>query len=69
MVEYLIKLKKDSGRIDLNAVSTLSFSFKIENYKNLISVDLIEILFDSLTKVKETNIMQNLIIFIKKQMI
>ena len=61
LVECLIKFKKDSGRIDLNAVSTLSFSFKIENYKNLISVDLIEILFDSLTKVKETNIMQNLI--------
>ena len=49
------------GKNDLCAVSTLSYSFTIEGYQNLISLDLIEILFDSLNKVKEVNVIQNLI--------
>ena len=53
LVEYLLKSKQDNNRIDFCVVSILSFSFKIENYKTLLSLDLIEILFDSLTKVKE----------------
>ena len=59
--EYLLKYKSDNGKNDLCAVSTLSYSFTIEGYKNLISLELIEILFDSLNKVKEVNVIQNLI--------
>jgi len=59
--EYLLKYKIDNGKNDLCAVSTLSYSFTIEGYKNLISLELIEILFDSLNKVKEVNVIQNLI--------
>ena len=42
-------------------MSTLSFSFQIEKYQDLINLELIEILFDSLTQVKETNVIENLI--------
>ena len=59
--EYLLKYKTDNGKNDLCAVSTLSYSFTIEGYKNLISLELIEILFDSLNKVKEVNVIQNLV--------
>lgn len=59
--EYLLKYKTENGKNDLFAVSTLSYSFTIEGYQNLISLDLIEILFDSLNKVKEVNVIQNLI--------
>ena len=59
--EYLLKYKTENSKNDLCAVSTLSYSFTIEGYQNLISLDLIEILFDSLNKVKEVNVIQNLI--------
>lgn len=66
LVEYLLQFKQDNKKIDLCAVSTLSYSFNIEEYKNLLSIELIEIIFDSLIKVKEENIIQNLIrIFIE----
>ena len=61
VVEYLLKMKKENDRIDLFAVSILSFSFTIEAYKTLLSLELIEILFDSLAKERETNVIQNLI--------
>ena len=59
--EYLLKYKKDNGKNDLSAVSTLSYSFTVEGYKNLINLDLIQILFDSLNKVKDLNVIQNLV--------
>jgi hypothetical protein len=66
LVEYLLQFKQDNKKIDLCAVSTLSYSFNIEEYKNLLSIELIEIIFDSLIKVKEENVIQNLIrIFIQ----
>ena len=66
LVEYLLQFKQDNKKIDLCAVSTLSYSFNIEEYKNLLSIELIEIIFDSLIKVKEENVIQNLIrIFIE----
>ena len=61
LIEYLLKYKKENGKNDLFAVSTLSFSFQIEKYQDLINLELIEILFDSLTQVKETNVIENLI--------
>ena len=61
LIEYLLKYKKENGKNDLFAVSTLSFSFQIEKYQNLINLDLIKILFDSLNQVKETNVIENLI--------
>ena len=61
VIEYLLKYKKENGKNDLFAVSTLSFSFQIEKYQDLINLELIEILFDSLTQVKETNVIENLI--------
>ena len=61
LIEYLFKYKKENGKNDLFAVSTLSFSFQIEKYQDLINLDLIEILFDSLNQVKETNVIENLI--------
>ena len=48
LVEYLLQFKQDNKKIDLCAVSTLSYSFNIEEYKNLLSIELIEIIFDSL---------------------
>ena len=42
-------------------MSTLSYSFTVEGYKNLINLDLIQILFDSLNKVKDVNVIQNLV--------
>ena len=61
LIEYLFKYKKENGKNDLFAVSTLSFSFQIEKYQDLINLELIEILFDSLNQVKETNVIENLI--------
>lgn len=61
LIDYLLEYKKENGKNDLFAVSTLSFSFQIEKYQNLINLDLIEILFDSLNQVKETNVIENLI--------
>ena len=61
LIEYLFKYKKENGKNDLFAVSTLSFTFQIEKYQDLINLELIEILFDSLTQVKETNVIENLI--------
>ena len=61
LIEYLLKYKKENGKNDLFAVSTLSFSFQIEKYQDLINLELIEILFDSLNQVKETNVIENLI--------
>lgn len=66
LVEYLLQFKQDNKKIDLCAVSTLSYSFNIEEYKNLLSIELIEIIFDSLIKVKEENVIKNFIrIFIE----
>ena len=66
LVEYLLQFKQDNKKIDLCAVSTLSYSFNIEEYKDLLSIELIEMMFDSLIKVKEENVIQNLIrIFIE----
>ena len=61
LLEYLLKFKQDNGKNDICAVSTLSFSFKIEKYQNLINLEIFEILFDSLNQVKETNVIENLI--------
>ena len=61
LVEYLLKFKQEYEKNDLCAVNILSYSFKIEEYEKLINIELIEILFDSLTKVKETNVLENLI--------
>ena len=61
LIDYLLEYKKENGKNDLFAVSTLSFSFQIEKYQDLINLDLIEILFDSLNQVKETNVIENLI--------
>ena len=61
LIDYLLEYKKENGKNDLFAVSTLSFSFQIEKYQDLINFELIEILFDSLTQVKETNVIENLI--------
>ena len=61
LIEYLLKFKKENGKNDFCAISTLSYSFQIEEYKPYISSELIEILFDSLNKVKDINVLQNLI--------
>lgn len=61
LVDYILKFKQSYGKNDICAISTLSYSFKLEDYKTLITLELIEILFDSLTKVKETNVLENLI--------
>lgn len=61
LIDYILKFKQSYGKNDICAISTLSYSFKLEEYKTLITLELIEILFDSLTKVKETNVLENLI--------
>ena len=61
LIEYLLKFKKDNGKNDFCTVSTLSYSFQINGYKPYISLELIEILFDALNKVKDTNVLQNII--------
>ena len=61
LVEYLFKYKKEKGKNDVCAITTLSYSFKIEKYEKLINLELISIILDSLTIVKEQNVLESLI--------
>ena len=61
LVEYLFKYKKEKGKNDVCAITTLSYSFKIEKYGKLINLELISIILDSLTIVKEQNVLESLI--------
>ena len=62
LVEYLFQYKKErDGKNDVCAITTLSYTFKMEQYQSLINLELITILLDSLTIVKEQNVLESLI--------
>ena len=61
LVDYLLQYKKEKGKNDVCAVSTLSYIFGINQYQKLINLDLITIILDSLTIVKEQNVLESLI--------
>jgi hypothetical protein len=61
LVDYLFQYKKEKGKNDVCAITTLSYSFKIEQYEKLINLELISIILDSLTIVKEQNVLESLI--------
>ncbi len=61
LIDYIIQYKKEYGKNDLSAVNTLSYILDIDNYKDLINSDIIGILFESLTLVRDENDLQYLI--------
>ena len=61
LVDYLFQYKKEKGKNDVCAITTLSYTFKMEQYQKLINLELITIILDSLTIVKEQNVLESLI--------
>ena len=61
LVDYLFQYKKEKGKNDVCAITTLSYTFKINQYQQLINLELITIILDSLTIVKEQNVLESLI--------
>ena len=61
LVDYLFQYKKEKGKNDVCAITTLSYTFKINQYQQLINLELIKIILDSLTIVKEQNVLESLI--------
>ena len=61
LVDYLFQYKKEKGKNDVCAITTLSYTFKINLYQKLINLELITIILDSLTIVKEQNVLESLI--------
>ena len=61
LVDYLFQYKKEKSKNDVCAITTLSYTFKINLYKKLINLELITIILDSLTIVKEQNVLESLI--------
>ena len=61
LVDYLFQYKKEKGKNDVCAITTLSYTFKITQYQQLINLELITIILDSLTIVKEQNVLESLI--------
>ena len=61
LVEYLFQYKKEKGKNDVCAITTFSYTFKMELYEKLINLELITIILDSLTIVKEQNVLESLI--------
>ena len=61
LVDYLFKYRKEKEKNDVCAINTLSYTFKIDQYQKLINLELITIILDSLTIVKEQNVLESLI--------
>ena len=61
LVDYLFQYKKEKGKNDVCAITTLSYTFKLNQYQQLINLELITIILDSLTIVKEQNVLESLI--------
>lgn len=61
LVDYLFKYRKEKEKNDICAINTLSYTFKIDQYQKLINLELITIILDSLTIVKEQNVLESLI--------
>jgi len=61
LVDYLFQYKKEKGKNDVCAITTLSYTFKLNQYQKLINLELITIILDSLTIVKEQNVLESLI--------
>lgn len=61
LIDYIKQFNKEYHKNDIYAVGTLSYAFKIENYKDLMNLDIINIIFDCLNKVKEENVITNII--------
>ena len=61
LVDYLFQYKKEKGKNDLCGINTLSYAFRINQYQSLLNVEFITIILDSLTIVKEQNVLENLI--------
>lgn len=61
LVDYLFQYKKEKTKNDVCAITTLSYTFKLNQYEKLINLDLITIILDSLTIVKEQNVLESLI--------
>ena len=61
LVDYLFQYKKEKGKNDVCAITTLSYTFKMDQYQKLINLELITIILDSLTIVKEQNVLESLI--------
>ena len=61
LVDYLFQYKKEKAKNDVCAISTLSYTFRINQYEKLVNLELITIILDSLTIVKEQNVLESLI--------
>ena len=61
LVDYLFQYKKEKAKNDECAISTLSYTFRINQYEKLVNLELITIILDSLTIVKEQNVLESLI--------
>ena len=61
LVDYIFQYKKEKGKNDVCAITTLSYTFRLNQYQQLINLELITIILDSLTIVKEQNVLESLI--------
>ena len=61
LVDYIFQYKKEKGKNDVCAITTLSYVFRLNQYQQLINLELITIILDSLTIVKEQNVLESLI--------
>ena len=61
LVDYLFQYKQKKEKNDVCAITTLSYTFKMEQYQSLINLQLITIIMESLTIVKEQNVLESLI--------
>ncbi len=61
LVDYLFQYKKEKEKNDVCAINTLSYTFKMNQYTKLVNLELITIILDSLTIVKEQNVLESLI--------
>ena len=61
LVDYIFQYKKEKGKNDVCAITTLSYTFRLNQYQPLINLELITIILDSLTIVKEQNVLESLI--------
>lgn len=61
IIEFLIQNKKETGTENMYVVNTLILIFDIEKYKELITEELITILFNSLPKIEEQTSLETLV--------
>ena len=61
IIDYIISYNNIYHKVFVDAVNTLSFIFILDKYRDLISFQLISILFDSLSLIGEQNVLENVI--------